>query len=335
MQLDHPDGGLADREGALIADLVRVIADHPATDDPSGRSGTLVAAPWRGDRHPDHEAAGRAAAIACVRTDSDLLEYPIWLWHWGCPADAPWAQLRELRLDGAARRAKYTAVRAYASQIAPLSAAPGDGMLLPPAILERFDRETEAFVHAQPRPDDTLDRLHAQVDDPWHTATSEYEIAKRDATCAALPARRYRRVLDVGCSIGLLTAQLARRAERVLAVDASPVALRAAADRLDEPNVDLRLLRVPQEWPEGRFDLVVVSEVGYFLSPAQLTGLVAAVRRSLEPGGVVVLCHWRHELVGWPLDADAVHAAFAREFTPLAADPSDDYLLDVYAADRP
>ena len=67
------------------------------------------------------------------------------------------------------------------------------------------------------------------------------------------------------------------------------------------------------EWPAstaGGFDLIVVSEVGYFLSPRDLDGLVARVRTSLAPDGVVVLCHWRHEVVGWPLDGPAVHETF-------------------------
>ena len=59
------------------------------------------------------------------------------------------------------------------------------------------------------------------------------------------------------------------------------------------------------------FDLVVVSEVGYFLSPRDLEDLVERIRRSLTPDGVVLLCHWRHPIHGWPLDAAAVHETFA------------------------
>ena len=60
----------------------------------------------------------------------------------------------------------------------------------------------------------------------------------------------------------------------------------------------------------GTRDLVCISEVGYFLSPTELTGLVDRVHGSLTPDGVVVLCHWRHRIDGWVLDADRVRRAF-------------------------
>ena len=97
----------------------------------------------------------------------------------------------------------------------------------------------------------------------------------------------------------------------MLAVDSSPAALAAARRRfLDDPRVTVAGLDVPAQWPEGSFDLVVVSEIGYFLSPRAIERLVDRVAGSLAPDGVVVLCHWRHHVEGWPLDADTVHAAF-------------------------
>ena len=69
---------------------------------------------------------------------------------------------------------------------------------------------------------------------------------------------------------------------------------------------------VPREWPEPPelgFDLIVLSEVGYFLSPRDLDDVVEKIRATLAPDGVLVLCHWRHEITGWPLDGPAVHAA--------------------------
>jgi hypothetical protein len=75
-------------------------------------------------------------------------------------------------------------------------------------------------------------------------------------------------------------------------------------------------MAVPHDWPEGRFDLVVVSEVGYFLSPADLQGLVQRVGSCLTSDGVVALCHWRHPVRGWPLDASLVHDAFRRADLP-------------------
>ena len=68
---------------------------------------------------------------------------------------------------------------------------------------------------------------------------------------------------------------------------------------------------VPHDWPaDATFDLVVVSEVGYFLSPAELETLISRIARLPGPAGVVVLCHWRHRVEGWLLDADEVHTSF-------------------------
>jgi hypothetical protein len=92
--LDHPDGALADLEEELVAALVATI----------GTTGerTVLVAPWRRDGHPDHEAVGRAAAVAARRTDARTLEYPVWAWHWGTAADLPWDEVRLVRLDAAA-----------------------------------------------------------------------------------------------------------------------------------------------------------------------------------------------------------------------------------------
>ena len=73
--------------------------------------------------------------------------------------------------------------------------------------------------------------------------------------------------------------------------------------------MEVRLAEVPADWPEGLFDLVVVSEIGYFLSPRDLDDLAERIRESLTPDGVLLLCHWRHPVVGWVLNGGQVHAA--------------------------
>ena len=118
--------------------------------------------------------------------------------------------------------------------------------------------------------------------------------------------------LEVGCSTGALTEVLSTRADAVLGVDQSPRRRSTAARRRlgDRPGVTLAPLDVPSSGPTSTFDLVVVSEVGYFLSPAALDRLVARVAGSLTPDGVLVLCHWRHRVEGWVMDADEVHRRF-------------------------
>jgi predicted TPR repeat methyltransferase len=131
---------------------------------------------------------------------------------------------------------------------------------------------------------------------------------------------------------------MSERADTVLGVDASPTALAAARRRLTHrPGVTLAAVDVSRDWPEGSFDLVVISEVGYFLSPAALDRLVDRVAASLTADGVVVLCHWRHRVQGWVMNADEVHRRFADgPVPPLQARYTDrDAELRVHAAAWP
>ena len=160
--------------------------------------------------------------------------------------------------------------------------------------------------------DDALDDLHAEEADPWGVETRWYERRKRDLILATLPRTTFERALELGCSTGALAEALATRSHRVVAVDQSATAV-AAADRRfqDVDHVEVLAIDVPREWPgDGLFDLVVVSEVGYFMNPLGLEQLVTRVAGSLNPDGVVVLCHWRHPIEGWVLDGDDVHAGF-------------------------
>ena len=100
--LNVEDGHLDEaRAGPWSQLLVRLIKD--------GRR-TLIVAPWRHDGHPDHDAAGRAAATTARRTGATLWEYPIWWWHWARPGDAPWDDLRQLDLTDTATRRRRRAL---------------------------------------------------------------------------------------------------------------------------------------------------------------------------------------------------------------------------------
>lgn len=319
------DGTVGAHEDDVVAAIVDLLGD--------GRDALLVA-PYRHDGHPDHEAAGRAAAIAAVRTDARLLEYPIWLLHAAEPSRLGDDQLVHLALDADERAAKDRAIAAHASQVHPLSDEPGDEVLLGEHVLERFRGPIERYVVAPRAVDDRLDRLHVAEPEPWGADVRWYERRKRALLLAMLPQERLGRVLELGCSTGVTTAALAERADEVVAIDASETALARAAERTTGAAVRLLHGSIPDAWPAGRFDAVVLSEVGYFLSPAALEEVVARVEASLTDGGVVLLCHWRHPVRGWPLDADAVHEAFDRpSMPPRAASYADgDVRLELRAA---
>ncbi|WP_307458154.1 bifunctional PIG-L family deacetylase/class I SAM-dependent methyltransferase [Pseudarthrobacter oxydans] len=316
-----PDGRLAAHRPEVHTALQRAIADAAAAGLPAERI-TLVA-PYRHDGHTDHEALGSAAAEAAGAGGHGLLEYPIWYWLWADAADHTWQSWLRLPLDPAERRAKAAAMAAHTSQVRPLSGRPGDEVLLPPAFLEHFERPFETFAWQRPAArggayaaadaEGVFDAVHTGTDDPWQYTTSWYEHRKRALTLAALPGLNYAAGLEIGCSIGTLSVDLAERCTSFTAVDASSAALAHAARRLAHlPAARTRHLTVPQDWPDGRFDLIVVSEVGYYLAPGELAELFARVQATLLPGGTLALCHWRHPISGWELDGDSVHAAARR-----------------------
>jgi len=117
--------------------------------------------------------------------------------------------------------------------------------------------------------------MYAGAEDPWGFRSRWYEQRKRDVTLAALTRPRYRRAFEPGCSIGVLTAALADRCDDVVAADVDERAVTTARDSLAPlGNVRVERLSLPQEWPDGMFDLVVISELAYYLGPAELDQLL-------------------------------------------------------------
>jgi len=157
-----------------------------------------------------------------------------------------------------------------------------------------------------------FDALYAANPDPWNFASSPYEIQKYDATIAAMPRQRYDRGLEVGCSIGILTRRLAARCRRLLAVDASQAPLvEARRSCADHPNVTFERRSIPEEWPDGEFDLIVLSEVIYYLTESAVAAAASRAVKSLSPGGDIVLVHWIGE-TDYPLSGDDAAQHFIR-----------------------
>ena len=336
---DVPDGSVREARADLTGRL------HGLLPGPDG----LLVAPWRGDGHRDHRVLGEIAAELAEAAATTLLEYPIWLWHWGDPdhVEVPWSSMLVSPLDATADAAKRSALTAYVSQRRPLSPAPEDGPVLHPVFERHFARGREVFVRA-PRPAEgsvdapagateaTFDRTHARRPDPWRVTTRWYERRKRALTVAALPRERYGSVLEVGCSIGVLTGDLAPAADRLLALDVSSVAVQAARERLSNlPHVTVEQADAATDYPAGTFDLVVLSEVGYYLSAESFGRLVDSIVDGLSEHGDVVACHWTQPEGDFRQGADEVHAR-------LGADPrlhlvshhvEGDFVLDVFSRD--
>lgn len=184
-------------------------------------------------------------------------------------------------------------------------------------------------------------QLYQQDADPWKVRQRWYEQRKRAILLASLPRQRYRNAFEPACGNGELTAALAHRAERVLASDLSAEAVGLTRRRLlreapsDVERVVVRQQRMPQEWPaETGFDLIVISEMAYYLDEPDLLQLRQCCVEGLADGGTLVMCHWRRPFADRRLNTDSMHTVFGA--TPglhrLVRHAEDDFLLDVWSS---
>lgn len=162
-----------------------------------------------------------------------------------------------------------------------------------------------------------FDQLYANDPDPWQFATSAYEAGKYAETLEVLPRERYGRALEVGCSIGELTFHLAGRVDALDAIDLAEAALAKAAVR-NAPHSHVRFARMmfPAAAPEGPFDLIMLSEVLYFLSERDLLLAIERVKTAITPGGDVLLVNWLGETPGYPSDGDTAANRFMAAASP-------------------
>ncbi|PSB11977.1 methyltransferase [Pleurocapsa sp. CCALA 161] len=147
--------------------------------------------------------------------------------------------------------------------------------------------------------------------DPWDFETSDYEAQKYQTTINALPKPCYSNALEIGGSIGVLTALLAQRCDSLLSIDVSSIAQQKAIARCqDLPQVRFKVAQVPQDYPEEMFDLTLLSEVGYYLSWDDLKTAQQLIIEHLHVGGHLLLVHWTLFAKDYPLTGDEVHDSF-------------------------
>ena len=135
VRLRMPDTGLARREGELRDRLAELVSGF-----------AMCLAPWDGDLHADHEAAGRAAFDTCAMTGTDLLSYPIWTWHWAHPRDSrvPWDRAVRVPLPPGVAERKRLAIDCFTSQLRPRGELRPP--VLPPETVAHFTRAQEVLI---------------------------------------------------------------------------------------------------------------------------------------------------------------------------------------------
>jgi SAM-dependent methyltransferase len=178
-----------------------------------------------------------------------------------------------------------------------------------------------------------FDQMYAASADPWGFGTRWYEARKYAISVALLPAEHYGDAFEPGCSVGVLTEQLAPRCDRLLACDGSAAAVHQAAARTARrPNVRVQRLVIPARWPAGDFDLIVLSELLYYFAGDDLPKVLHRATATLRPGGTLLAVHWRHPVADYPRTGDEVHQVLAVQagLARLAEHREPDFLAEVY-----
>jgi SAM-dependent methyltransferase len=180
---------------------------------------------------------------------------------------------------------------------------------------------------------DYFEDLYAESTDPWGFETSDYERKKYERTLESLGERRFRRAFEAGSSIGVFTAMLAPRCEELLAVDTSEKAVEIARERLaEQSHVRVERRTLPEEMPDGPFDLIVASEVLYYWPREVVLEALRSFEEILAQGGVLVAVHWRKETKTYPLQGDEVHELLVRHvrLANVKTIKEPEYRLDVF-----
>lgn len=181
-----------------------------------------------------------------------------------------------------------------------------------------------------------FDAVYAHGDDPWRYRSKWFEARKRGLMLAMLDRPRFGRAFEPGCANGETTSALAQRCDSLLATDRHPRAVEAARQRVrQQANVRVEQMTVPQQWPEGSFDLIVVSEFGYYLTPEEVGDLALAIRASLAGDGMLLACHWRHPFDEQACSAELVHRTLEQQtgLAPCASYVETDFLMQAWCAD--
>jgi 2-polyprenyl-3-methyl-5-hydroxy-6-metoxy-1,4-benzoquinol methylase len=153
-----------------------------------------------------------------------------------------------------------------------------------------------------------FDRKYRRNADPWNFATSEYEKARYATILRVLNGRRYSRGFEPGCSIGVLSAQLATQCDRLECIDISPAAISMARERCRNlANTTFSCVSVLDFASPGPFDLIVFSEIGYYFNAETLSALAQRLVSRLSSDGVLLAEHWLDASEDHVLSGQRVH----------------------------
>lgn len=178
-----------------------------------------------------------------------------------------------------------------------------------------------------------FDEIYADKDDPWGYEQRWYEQRKRQICLSVLLKPHYQQALEIGCSNGVFSEALAARCDQLLCLDGHAKAVNLAQQRLATySHIEVQQAWVPTQLPKHSFDLIIVSEILYYLDMAALYELMTWLNQHLTQGGTLLCCHWRHSIAGFELDGNQVHQHLQQlnlKHYLTVKDP--DFLIDVWS----
>lgn len=146
-----------------------------------------------------------------------------------------------------------------------------------------------------PRPE-TIQHLKALYDsdvDPWRHLSSIYECSKYERTLEIIGKRKFSSCLEVGCGIGGFSTHLSELCSRLICMECIPSAAARARVRLEQiSHVSVHEGTAPDDIPDCRPDLVVLSEVLYFLTVAEINRLGTWINQQSTADAVVIAATW-------------------------------------------
>ncbi|AGF73236.1 SAM-dependent methyltransferase [Corynebacterium halotolerans] len=179
--------------------------------------------------------------------------------------------------------------------------------------------------------------LYAGTEDPWELETSDYEARKYALTLAALPRHRYRSGFEPGCSVGVLTARLAERCEHLEAWEPIERPRLRCRERVSAAGLTERVTVTGEELdPDAAFpaaDLIVLSEVLYYLPEKKLGPTLQRLFAAAQPGADIVAVHWRSRDEGMEMTGDEAHAELRdprHGLQLLGGWREEEYVIDVF-----
>ena len=278
--------------------------------------------PWRRDHHSDHVATNKLVKDIVAKKNILIVEYPVWLWKKGLSED--WPDKKEVlpyRLDiDSVKILKKKAVFSHESQTTKLIHDDDDGFILTQELLEPFFSKYEYFFFPSVKKPtvgkEYFDELYSKDLDPWNFETSHYEHQKYIKTLNSISDRKINHALEIGCSNGVFTALLAPYCKNLLALDHNEIAIESARVRcLKFPQCQILQWDITKGLPDNNFDLIFLSEIGYYFEYKVLKKILADIFSSLLPGGILVMVHWTSYVRSYPLTGLEVHEYFKNNYS--------------------